>query len=79
MNAVIIDNLRYMRAMFGKTQKDFSSVMGLSPQAYSNIENGKRKVSAEELWRIATHLNVDIAIFFNEKLTESVIKELQAI
>ncbi|HEY4538226.1 MAG TPA: helix-turn-helix transcriptional regulator [Erysipelothrix sp.] len=77
MNEVIASNLKCLRIMFGKTQRETANLMGVSKQSYSNIENGKRKISAEELWKIASELEVDMTIFFETKLTESVIKKLK--
>lgn len=77
MNEVIASNLKCLRIMFGKTQRETANLMGVSKQSYSNIENGKRKISAEELWKIASELEVDMTIFFETKLTESVIEKLK--
>lgn len=45
-------------------QDDVRKIVGLSKGGFSNIENGKMRVSAESLFRIACALEVPITYFF---------------
>lgn len=45
--------LRSSREYLGLSQEEAASYMGVSRPAISNVESGKRKVSAEELRRFA--------------------------
>jgi transcriptional regulator with XRE-family HTH domain len=49
----------------GIRQEFLATKSNMSKVAISNIVNGKRKVAAEELKRIAKALNKDISFFYN--------------
>ncbi|WP_342512296.1 helix-turn-helix transcriptional regulator [Sporosarcina sp. FSL K6-1522] len=73
---MIHENLKKIRLAKGVTQLHLAKKLGFSNMAYSRMENGKTKMDAEILKVISKELDVGVEIFFNNELTESVIKEL---
>ena len=53
--------------------------LGMSLQGYRYLENGSVKLDVERLKVIAKLLGEDSAIFFNDKLTKSVIDRIERI
>ncbi|WP_426454856.1 helix-turn-helix transcriptional regulator [Paenibacillus sp. S-38] len=53
------------------TQLQVSKLASISRSAYSNIENGKREPSVDMAKKIATALNFDWQIFFENKCFKS--------
>lgn len=70
-------NLKKIRLAKGVTQAHLANRLDISNMAYSRMENGESKIDVERLKVIAITLNVKIEVFFNEKLTESVIKSME--
>ena len=63
--------LRRIRKNKGyKTQKDISDILGMSPQHYSNIENGNRIASGEDALKISIVLGVPYERFFESRILE---------
>ena len=57
------ENLRDYLESHGITQKFLVDKTGITPEKISNIMNGKRKVTGEELLLIARALEVNANIF----------------
>jgi transcriptional regulator with XRE-family HTH domain len=63
-------HLRTKRESAGFTQSYASVVMDIPRPAISLIENGKRELTAEELWDFSLLYQFDITCFFRELLRE---------
>lgn len=74
---VVHENLKKIRTAKGVTQSHLAKKLTISNMAYSRMENGDSKIDVERLRIISKALNVDIAVFFESELTESVIKEIE--
>ena len=59
------ENIKKYISEHGITQKFLSESTGIAQEKMSNIINGKRKVTGEELLKIARALNVDANIFLD--------------
>lgn len=66
------DNIKKVRTAKGVTQRALANYLGITEMSYSRLENQNERVDSIQLYKIAKFLNVDLDIFFNEKLTESV-------
>lgn len=73
---MVHENLKKIRAAKGVTQTHLAKKLNISNMSYSRMENGDAKIDVERLKVISTALSVDIAIFFDNKLTDSVIEDL---
>ncbi|KAA0560740.1 helix-turn-helix transcriptional regulator [Bacillus sp. CH30_1T] len=71
-----LEKIKTLRIKQNFTIDDMSRALGYEGyNAYYYKENGKRKISAEEIAIIAKVLNVPIEeLFFENKITNSVIK-----
>lgn len=58
--------LRELRQAAGMTQETVALEAGLDRSFYVQLEGGKRTVSVERLWDIATALSVDVTVLFRE-------------
>ncbi|MFL0365337.1 helix-turn-helix domain-containing protein [Pseudobacillus sp. 179-B 2D1 NHS] len=70
-------NVAKIREAKGVTKTHLAKALGLSLQGYRYLESGETKLDVERLKTIAIVLDVDVAVFFNDKLTDSVIKNMQ--
>ncbi|KZN99392.1 helix-turn-helix domain-containing protein [Pseudobacillus badius] len=70
-------NVAKIREAKGVTKTHIAKSLGLSLQGYRYLESGETKLDVERLKIIAIILDVDVAVFFNDELTESVIKSMQ--
>lgn len=73
------ENIRRIRESKGVSKTFVAKHLGLSLQGYRYIESGDVKLDVERMKKIARILNVDSSIFLNDKLTDSVINEMQAV
>jgi len=73
---MIYENVKRIRIARGVTKRHVANGIKVTEMTYGRIENGNSKLSAEHLKVIATILGVPVATFFDDKLTESVIKEI---
>lgn len=73
---MVHENVRRIRKAKGVTLTHMANMLGISLQGYSHIEQGNVRLDVERLRVIAVILTVDVSVFFDEKLTESVISEL---
>ncbi|GMG64231.1 hypothetical protein TEHAL1_17060 [Tetragenococcus halophilus] len=71
------DNIKKVRTAKGVTQRALANYLGITEMSYSRLENQNERVDSIQLYKIAKFLNVDLDIFFNEKLTESVVYNLK--
>lgn len=67
------DNIRRIREAKGVTKTFVAKKLGMSLQGYRYLENGDVRMDVERMQKIAIALGVDSAIFFDDKLTDSVI------
>ncbi|MGF7436271.1 helix-turn-helix domain-containing protein [Lentilactobacillus senioris] len=69
-------NIAKIREAKGVKQSAVASFLGYSSQKYHRIEKINKTISTDDLNNIALFLGVDINIFFDDKLTDSVIKNV---
>lgn len=50
--------LRRIRTQFMLTREQFAEQVGISPQFLAEIENGKKGMSAETLFKICSHFDI---------------------
>lgn len=55
-----MNNLKYFRKKYGKTQKDIADLLGMTQTAYGNYELGKRTISPENLSTIADYYGISV-------------------
>lgn len=75
---LIIVNVEKIRKARRVTKTFIANKTGLSLQGYRHIVNKDVRLDVERLKKISGALNVPISIFFDDKLTESVIKEMES-
>lgn len=75
----INDKIEYIRKQKGITKTHISTVCGKSPSWYTGICKGKKKILAEDLPLIASALGVEVDIFFNKNLSDTLKNEKEAI
>ncbi|MFT6844960.1 MAG: transcriptional regulator with XRE-family HTH domain [Flavobacteriales bacterium] len=56
----LMNNIRVLRELKGFTQEYLSDSIGLSRASYSQIENGRTRLTAEQLLKIAEILEMDV-------------------
>lgn len=70
----VIQNIDLIRQSKKISKKDFADGIGISAMAYSRLSNGQTKLSSDLIIKISLFLKIrDMNIFFDEKLTDSVI------
>lgn len=69
-------NLKNIRIAKGITQSHLAKKLCISNMAYSRMESGDAKIDVERLKVLSIALNIDIEVFFDNTLTESVIKNM---
>ncbi|MGG3012248.1 helix-turn-helix transcriptional regulator [Brevibacillus parabrevis] len=69
-------NVRRIRKAKGVTKTHMANMLGISLQGYSHIEQGNVRLDVERLRIIAAILSVEVAIFFDDELTKSVVEKL---
>ena len=74
---MVHENLKKIRTAMGVTQSHLAKKINVTGMTYSRIENGDSKLDVERLKVISMALGVEVAIFFDEQLTESVIEEIE--
>lgn len=70
-------NLKKIRTAKGVTQKAIAEFVGMHEMSYSRLENESKRIDPEVLVKAAKFLGVSINIFFDNKLTDSVIGDLE--
>ena len=61
----------------GVTQSHLAKKINVTGMTYSRIEKGESKLDVERLKVISITLGVEVSVFFDYKLTETVIKEIE--
>lgn len=74
---MVHENVEKIRRAKGITKTHLAKKLNLSLQGYRHITSGNVRLDVERLKIIAEVLGVDPAVFFDDELTESVIKELK--
>ena len=74
---MVHENLKKIRTTMGVTQSHLAKKINVTGMTYSRIENGESKLDVERLKVISIALGLDVSVFFDDKLTESVIKEIE--
>ncbi|HBJ02388.1 MAG TPA: XRE family transcriptional regulator [Lysinibacillus sp.] len=74
---MVYENVKKIRVARGITKRHLAKGINVTEMTYGRIENGTSKLSAEHLKIIATLLGVHVAVFFEDKLTDSVIIEIK--
>lgn len=74
---MVHENLKRIRTAMGVTQSHLAKKINVTAMTYSRIENGESKLDVERLKVISITLGLDISVFFDDKLTESVIIEVE--
>ena len=64
INGFIRHKLRIERKSVGRTQQDVADLLGKTRVAVSDMERGRVKVKAGELYLIARYLGKPIEVFF---------------
>ncbi|NHM28887.1 helix-turn-helix transcriptional regulator [Desulfofundulus sp. TPOSR] len=67
MDVLLKHQLRYLRNKKGLSQKELAVLTGLHQSQVSKIESGNRKVTAEELQKLAAALGVTVAELLDEQ------------
>jgi transcriptional regulator with XRE-family HTH domain len=73
----IHENVEKLRKAMGVTMTHLANKLDLTLQGYRHIATGSVRLDAERLKVIGNVLKVDPGVFFDEKLTDSVIKEIE--
>lgn len=73
---MIHKNVEKIRKARGVTKTHLANKLDLTLQGYSHIASGDVRLDVERLKVIGLVLNVDPGIFFDDKLTESVIRDI---
>ncbi|WP_339212996.1 helix-turn-helix transcriptional regulator [Solibacillus sp. FSL W8-0372] len=73
---MVHENLKKIRTAMGVTQSHLAKKINVTGMTYSRIENGESKLDVERLKVISRTLGIDISVFFDEKLTKSVIESI---
>lgn len=63
---LIYEKIKAVRNFKGIKQKPIADALGLTVQAYSLKERGKRPITTNELEVIAKQLDVPISVFFED-------------
>ncbi len=71
IDATIGQSIRHYRWLQGVTQEDLAAAIGITHSQMRSHEAGKSRVSAARLMAIATHLGVDVTVFFQRRLEQS--------
>ncbi|WP_438312323.1 helix-turn-helix domain-containing protein [Sporosarcina sp. FA9] len=70
-------NLKKIRLAKGVTQSHLAKKLNISNMAYGRMESGETKMDVERLKVISIALGLEIEVFFNDELTDSVINEME--
>lgn len=77
---IITRNLKKMREKRGLKQKFIAEQLGISPNYYSQIENGHRQLQIEHILKLRSIFDVSLdEIFFNNEIAICENKQKQAI
>lgn len=71
-------NIRRVRLAKGITQTAVANYLGISRMSYNRLELSSVSIDPNFLPKIANFLETDMKVFFDDKLTESVMKIKQS-
>lgn len=71
---MIQDNVERIRKAKGVTKTHLAKKINMTVQGYRHITSGNVRMDVERLAVIAKELGVEPAVFFDDSLTESVIR-----
>jgi len=71
-------NIRRVRLAKGVTQTAVANYLGISRMSYNRLELSSVNIDPNFLPKIANFLETDMKVFFDDKLTESVMKIKQS-
>lgn len=74
---MIRTNVRDIRLAKGITGSHIARALAVSRQGYQSMENGQCEINAERLKVISKALDVGVEVFFDRKLTESVLERIE--
>ena len=66
------DVLRELRVYHGYKQKDISTYLNITSQAYSNYENNKRTPDIDTMWKIARFYNITLDKLVSYRFTKQI-------
>jgi DNA-binding XRE family transcriptional regulator len=69
IDATIGQSIRHYRWLHGIEQTELAAAVGVTPAQLRSHEAGKSRVSAALLFAIATHLGVEVQVFFQRSQT----------
>lgn len=72
---MVYENVERIRKSKGVTKTHMANKLGITLQGYRHIASGSVRLDVERLKVIAEILGVDVAVFFDQQLTDSVIKK----
>ena len=75
---LVHENLVRIRKAKGVTKTTIAKRLGLSLQGYRYLENGESRLDVERLKIISQILDVDIFVFFDDKLTDKFIDKIMS-
>ncbi|KNZ68671.1 helix-turn-helix protein [Thermincola ferriacetica] len=71
---MVYENVEKIRIAKGITKTHIAKALGLSLQGYRHIASGSVRLDAERLKTIAAILGCEPSVFYDDKLTDEVIK-----
>lgn len=74
---MVHENLKNIRMAKGVTQSHLAKKLNVSNMTYSRMESGETKIDVERLIVISKALSINVEVFFNIKLTDSVINSFE--
>jgi transcriptional regulator with XRE-family HTH domain len=69
---MVYENVERIRKSKGVTKTHLAKKLGMTLQGYRHLTSGEVKLDVERLKIIAEALNVEISVFFDSKLTDTV-------
>jgi len=75
---MVHDNIEKVRIARGITKTQMAKELGLSLMGYIHMAKGNTPFTAERIKKAASVLQVNPGIFFDDKLTDTVIKEIES-
>jgi transcriptional regulator with XRE-family HTH domain len=66
LNEAIGKRIKLIRVTNGHSQEALGRVLNITFQQVQKYERGANRISADKLWRVAAHYNVELEYFFQE-------------
>lgn len=76
---MIHQNVEKVRKAKGVTKTYIAKKLDMSLQGYTHLVSGNTRLDVERLAIIAAVLGVEPGVFFDDKLTDSVIKQINSV